>query len=360
METQKRQRLLSLLKENVLDVLGWQIQPDYRSSDEPHQANTITLQVNTGKKMLTLGIEYKNVLLDALLPVHDKVDIAIVAAPHIGKTMMERLKANRVSAFDETGNYSFFYRNGKERIMLCEFGHRPQTKRPPRIDAFSPKAGYVAMALLTAEGFEIGTLRDLQAQTALSLGGIYAICEAMKRQELIDYSRSKSIRILNPKRFLDEWAAYYSLRLAPKLTRVGYRLATKTIDSKTGETLLKLLDWKQGVPVLFNALPQSALTGVQAAQSVSRYYSLDTAEVLVSDLQTAEMQLRRHCLLTKTLHSPDIVLVAPYNSSAFMFMNEQAQLRTANPIQIYLDLISSEDQRANELGEIYREKALGY
>jgi|GEM_PF-1657674 len=350
----------ALLREKVFDVLGWQLITDPVIMEMESQLSFI---VETGKKKLNIGIEYNNAILRAIKPAsfQEKVDIAIVATEHIDGAMMARLKANDICAIDEAGNYYFSYRSGKDRVLLYEFGHKSKTRRLPRIEAFSPKAGYVVMSLLTAERFEIGTMRDVQAQTGVSLSGIFSICETMKRKGLISYSRTEPIHVLNPTQFLDEWATYYKLKLAPKLKRQGYLITIKKIvDKEAGETIQQRVTWGEGAKILLDQMHQAALTGVQAAQSFSHFYSLNTGELLVSNLQTAERELSSHFVLTKTSRYPDLVLIEPYNGSAFFGMNESAVMRTANPIQVYLDLVISDDPRANEFAEIYRGKALAY
>lgn len=359
----KRERLYSiatLLKERVFNVLGWQLkgEPVIKEAED-----ILLLMVETGKKVLKVGVEYRKALLRATpsSSLQDEMDIVMVAAPHIGHAQLERLKANNVNAIDETGNYYFSYRSGKDHMILYEFNHKSKAARLPRIGAFSPKAGYMVMCLLTAERFEISTMRELQAKTGVSLSGIFSICEAMKRNNLIDYSKSLPIRVLNPSRFLDEWAAYYKLRLAPKINRQGYLISVKRIvDKESGEVAVQHLDWREGASVLLDYMPKSALTGVQAAQSVSRFYALEIGEILVNNLHEAERELTRQFILTPTSRNPDMILIEPYNSSSFVGINEEGKFRTAHPIQIYLDLLTSDDPRANEFSEIYREQALGY
>jgi hypothetical protein len=360
MERARLYNILVLLKERVFSVLGWQLKTEPVIIGMEGQLIFI---VETGKKALTIGVEYKNTVLRVVKPAsfQENVDIAIVAAQHIDGAMMERLKANDICAIDEDGNYYFSYRSGRDRALLYEFGHKSKKGRSPRIDAFSPKAGYVVMSLLTAERFEIGTMRDVQAQTGVSLSGIFSICETMKRKCLISYSRTEPIHVLNPTQFLDEWAIYYKQKLAPKLSRQGYLMTIKKIvDKDTGEAVQQHIPWGEGAKILLDQFPQSALTGVQAAQSLSRFYSLNTGEILVSNLQLAERELGRHFLLTKTSRYPDLVLIEPYNGSAFIGINDTGAMRTAHPIQVYLDLVISDDPRANEFAEIYREKALAY
>ncbi len=359
----KRERLYNiatLLNEKVFNVLGWKLKekPVIKETE-----GILFLTVGTGKKALKVGVEYRKALLRATpsSSLQDEADIVMVAAPHIGHAQLERLKANNVNAIDETGNYYFSYRSGKDHMILYEFNHKSKATRLPRIDAFSPKAGYMVMSLLTAERFEISTMRELQTKTGVSLSGIFSICEAMKRNDLIDYSKSLPIHVLNPSRFLDEWAAYYKLRLAPKINRQGYLISVKRIvDKESGEVAVQHLDWREGASVLLDHMPKSALTGVQAAQSVSRFYALEVGEILVSNLHEAERELTRQFILTPTSRNPDLILIEPYNSSSFVGINEEGKFRTAHPIQIYLDLLTSDDPRANEFSEIYREQALGY
>lgn len=360
MEKERLYNITTLFKEKILNVLGWQLK------NEPllkEAEGILFLMVETGKKVLKVGVEYRKTLLrttsSSFLP--DEVDIVMVAAPYIGYAQLERLKANNVNAIDEAGNYYFSYRSGKDRVTLYEFNHRSKATRLSRIDAFSPKAGYVVMALLTAERFEISTMRKLQAITEVSLSGIFSICEAMKRNDLIDYSKSLPIRVLNPSRFLDEWAAYFKQRLAPKLNRQGYLISVKKIvDKESREVDVQHLDWREGASVLLDQIQSSALTGVQAAQSVSRFYAVEVGEILVSHLHEAERELTRKFILTPMIRNPNLILIEPYNSSAFIGINEEGKFRKAHPIQIYLDLLTSDDPRANEFAEIYREKALGY
>lgn len=360
MERDRLYSIVALLREKVFNVLGWQFKTEPIIKGMESQLSFI---VATGKNSIKIGIEYKSAILRVVRPLsfQENVDIAIVAARHIDGATMERLKAKDICAMDEAGNYYFSYRTGKDCVLLYEFGHKSKKSRSPRLDAFSPKAGYVVMSLLTAEGFEIGTMRDVQALTGVSLSGIFSICEAMKRQGLISYSRTEPIHVLNPTQFLDEWAMYYKQKLAPKLSRQGYLMTIKkVVDKETGEAVQQRIPWDDAAKIILDQLPQSALTGVQAAQLLSRFYSLNTGEILVSNLQTAERELGKQYLLTKTSRYPDLIVIEPYNGSAFIGMNETTERRTAHPIQVYLDLVISEDPRANEFAEIYREKALAY
>jgi hypothetical protein len=143
--------------------------------------------------------------------------------------------------------------------------------------------------------------------------------------------------------------------------RKGYIAAKKKIvDKESKEVVIERVHWRELGQVLQTSMPNAVLTGVQAAQSESTYYAIDIGEMLVDDIKTAELILRRHFLTAPTEHRADFYLVVPYNHSAFMYPNDEEQMRRANRIQIYLDLMSSDDQRANELGAIYREKAIGY
>lgn len=334
---------------------------------EPSRA--VKLAVDTGRKTLTVGVLYKQTLLDAAIREKQDADIAVLGTKYVGKPMLARFKAQGVSVMDEAGNYFFSYQHGKERVWLCEFGYKPEKTRPPRIDAFSPKACYVAMALLHAPDFAIPTMRDLQAETKLSLGGLNAICKAMKTQGFITYSHAEPIQVANPTRFLDELASYYKLRLAPKLVRNGYIAAKKKlIDKHTKSFVMERVHWREAVALLQESMPNVVLTGVQAAQSESTYYAIDIGELLTDDMKSAELLLSRQFQLSPTAQRADFYLIAPYNSSALMYptnsdpapSSERLALKRANRIQIYLDLISSDDQRANELGAIYRENAIGY
>jgi hypothetical protein len=356
--------IVMLLKEKIFDELKWSVGRSNTNDSTVGSQNTGStfIEVNTGSKVLRIKLEYKKIFLSPPMPVKsENWDMVIYATSYIPPSMMERIKANRASVIDEVGNCFFYYERGKERVMFYEFGHKSEKKRLPRNQAFSPKACYVAMALLHAEGFEIGTMRDLQIATKLSLGGIYGICEAMKRNGLIDYSHSRSIRINEPTRFLDEFATYYKVNLAPKIQQQGYVLSKKkVVDKKSSETIGERVNWREGANILQKEMPETALTGVQAAQSITNYYAIDIGEILVSHIETAKLMLKQNFTITPTEQHPDFYLIKPYNSSAFMQVSEMEALRTANPIQIYLDLISSQDQRANELGEIYREEKIGY
>jgi hypothetical protein len=356
--------IVMLLKEKIFDELKWSVGRSNTNDSVVGSQNTGStfIKVNTGSKVLRIKLEYKKIFLSPPMPVKsENWDMVIYATSYIPPSMMERIKANRASVIDEVGNCFFYYERGKERVMFYEFGHVSEKKRPPRVQAFSPKACYVAMALLHAKDFEMRTMRDLQIATKLSLGGIYGICNAMKRNGLIDYSHSKTIRINEPTRFLDEFATYYKLNLAPKIQRHGYLLSRKKIiDKESGETTVERVNWREGATAIQEEMPKTALTGVQAAQSVTRYYTMDIGEILVSHRTSAEVALMQQFVLTPTGQRPDFYLIEPYNNSAFIQMSEGETPRTANPIQIYLDLVSSEDQRANELGEIYREEKIGY
>jgi len=358
MNRDKLRYIARLLTEKVLEPVGWQIKDDSQIGEKNSE---LLMKVVSGKRILKIGIRYKQMLTGTKPPeFQDTADIAMLAAPHIPKTMMERLKTANVCAIDETGNYYFSYKRGKERLMLYEFGNEPPKKRPVRNQPFSPKAGFVTMALLCAKDFEVRTMRELQARTGVSLSGIFSICDTLRRHNLIEYSHSKPIRILDPCGFLDEWAAYYLRLLAPKTHRQGYQISKRTVvDKETGETKMIELHWREAATQLFEIFPDAALTGVQAAQSVSKFYSLDAGEVLVSSLKLAETELKSRFILTKT-NRPNLILTEPYNGSAFMEMTDTPEQRTANSIQIYLDLLASDDPRANEFAEIYREKALGY
>jgi len=349
--------IIEHLKVKVFEPLKWIVTAE--ESIEPFRV--VKLTVDTGSKILKIWVEYKPALLGAIAKEGKEVDIVVLGTKYMSKPMLEQFKAQGISVIDEAGNYFFSYQRGKERVWLYEFGHKPETLRPPRIDAFSPKACFVAMALLHAPDFSIPTMRDLKEKTGVSLGGLNTICKAMKTRGLITYSHSEPIQVANPTRFLDEFASYYKVRLAPKLMRKGYIAAKKKIvDKESKEVVIERVHWREAAAVLQEALPNMVLTGVQAAQSESTYYAIDIGEILIDDIKTAELILRRHFLTAPTEHRADFYLVVPYNHSAFMYPNDEEQLRRANRIQIYLDLISSDDPRANELGAIYREKAIGY
>ncbi|ACF14191.1 hypothetical protein Ctha_1734 [Chloroherpeton thalassium ATCC 35110] len=173
MNRDKLRYIARLLTEKVLDPVGWQIKDDTHISEKNSE---LLMDVVSGKRILKIGIRYKQMLTGTKPPeFQDTADIAMLAAPHIPKTMMERLKTANVCAIDETGNYYFFYKRGKERLMLYEFGNEPPKKRPVRNQPFSPKAGFVTMALLCAKDFEVPTMRELQARTGVSLSGIFLI-----------------------------------------------------------------------------------------------------------------------------------------------------------------------------------------
>jgi hypothetical protein len=349
--------IIEHLKVKVFEPLKWIVTAE--ESIEPFRV--VKLTVDTGSKILKIWVEYKPALLGAIAKEGKEVDIVVLGTKYMSKPMLEQFKAQGISVIDEAGNYFFSYQRGKERVWLYEFGHKPETLRPPRIDAFSPKACFVAMALLHAPDFSIPTMRDLKEKTGVSLGGLNTICKAMKTRGLITYSHSEPIQVANPTRFLDEFASYYKVRLAPKLMRKGYIAAKKKIvDKESKEVVIERVHWREAAAVLQEALPNMVLTGVQAAQSESTYYAIDIGEILIDDIKTAELILRRHFLTAPTEHRADFYLVVPYNHSAFMYPNDEEQMRRANRIQIYLDLMSSDDQRANELGAIYREKAIGY
>jgi hypothetical protein len=158
------------------------------------------------------------------------------------------------------------------------------------------------MVLLHAPHFTIPTMRDLKEKTGVSLGGLNTICKAMKTQGLITYSHSEPIQIVNPTRFLDEFASYYKLRLAPKLVRKGYIASKKeAVDKESKEVVIERVHWREAAAVLQEALPNMVLTGVQAAQSESTYYAIDIGEILIDDIKTAELKLSLRVISVVTL-----------------------------------------------------------
>lgn len=356
MHEDKLKHVAMLFNEKVIRKAGWEM------LEEPHideKHNEIYMDVK-GQKKLKIGIRYKRMITGTALPKFQQaVDIKMLAAQHLPKAIMARIKNEAINAIDETGNFNFSYKNGKENLMFYEFENKPPKKRPVRNQAFSPKAGFVVMALLNAKDFRIQTMRELQAKTGVSLSGISSICKTLQQNHFIDYSYSKPIRVLNPGQFLDEWAAYSLQFLAPKTGREGYQIHRVAKDVETGEKNMTRTPWQKATDLLFHKFESAALTGVQAAQSVSKFYSLDVGEVLIGSLKLAESELRQQFVITKS-NKPDLVLIEPYNGSAFMEMTDTPEQRTANPIQIYLDLLASDDPRANEFADIYREKALGY
>lgn len=353
MHKDKLKHVAMLINEKVIQKAGWGVMEELEINEKQ---NELILKVQS-KKKLKIGIRYKRMITGIALPnFQQAVDIKMLAAQHIPKTMMARLKNEEINAIDETGNLYFSYKNGKENLLFYEFENKPPKKRPVRNRVFSPKAGFVVMALLNAKDFQVQTMRELQAKTGVSLSGIFSICKTMQENFLIEYSYSKPIRVLNPGQLLDEWAAYSLQFLTPKTEREGYQIHRKAEDAETGEKNLAPAPWQEAAKLLFQKFESVALTGVQSAQSVSKFYSIDVGEVLVGSLKLAETELRQQFVMTKS-NKPDLVLIEPYNGSAFLETTEQ---RTANPVQIYLDLLASDDPRANEFADIYREKALGY
>lgn len=345
------------LKERIIEPLGWLVHAE--TVVEP--LRVARLEVETGRKVLTMEVRYYAALIDLFPKKKSNGECVIFGTRHLGKTMVERFKAAGISVIDESGNYFFSYQNGEERVWAFEFGNKSEVKRQLRVEPFSPKASFVAMALLHAPLFSIPTMRDLQKATGISLGGLNSICKTMKERKLITYSRSEPIRVVNPSRFLDEFASYYKLRLAPKFQRKGYVAVKKRISDKGAkEITLERVNWRDIGKILQETLQDVLLTGVQAAQSETSYYETSVGEFLVADIKTAENVLKQHFQVSPTIGQADFIFISPYNSSALMYPREQERTRLANKIQVYLDLIASDDLRANELGAIYREKAIGY
>ncbi len=354
---------LEILQSEVLERLEWKLQRRrYSTGDGKSLIDVKFVLQSINDKKIKGGIIWKNRVLPAqIVPlkeslmremVRESLDIIIIASSEIGRQAMIKLRENKMSFVDISGNYYFEYpfsaKRNEHRISLFEYGHQAKKIKTTRSEIFSLKSGSVVHTLLSQKKFQIQNMRELAQITGLSLGGQQQICASLKHSGLIEYSRKDPIRVIDPTRMLDAWSEYYMIKIRSKVLRVRFQIG----DEKS---------WKDIVELLSHENMEYCLTGVQAAQRWSDYYLLNIGEILVPMIDIYERFLVRSGMkITRTNREADFVLIQPFNESAFIGMDRSQAIPIAHPVQIYLDLISSDDPRAQEFAQYVREKALGY
>ena len=256
---------------------------------------------------------------------------AALVARYVNPSQADKLREVGIEFFDTVGNASF----QQKGLHVFITGRKPQVSksldRPAR--AFNPTGSRLVFALLCQPGLENKSYREMASEAGISLGAVNWIMSDLKSLRHLSDLGTRGRRLINRKGLLKRWVSAYPEQLRPKLVRGRYQAEPKG-------------DWWQKAQ-----LPADAFwSGEVAAQLLTKYLRPQTVTIYSeSNLPRLQAQygLRRDS-------NGDTELLERFWE--FDQWEGKDLLKTAPPLLVYADLLSTAVDRNLETAEMIYEQ----
>ncbi len=153
------------------------------------------------------------------------VDAApILIAPYVTSEIAERCRELRLAFVDTAGN-AYIEAPG---LLIWAVGQpRPMETKQHRFRALNPAGLQVTFALLCRPDLVPANYREIARAARVALGTVGPVIKDLAARGLVRVARGGARRILNPRRFLEEWVTHYH-------TTLRARLNPRRFDGDTG------------------------------------------------------------------------------------------------------------------------------
>lgn len=288
----------------------------------------IVARVRTGNLKKSLLIEVKSngeprIVQSAIYPLKkmtetDKGVYPVFAAPYVGERSREILVSENIGYIDLIGNV--YLKFGSVLIDRISNTGRETERRLTR-GLFAPKATRIIRAILNDPNNK-WTITGLANACKMSPAGIYFVINQLEDKGYILRETDKSIKVVEPKRLLKDWAANWTVEKSRSKGFFSFAKNPEELISKIAKTGNKLnLNY--------------ALTGMAGASMVSPFVRYNDVWVYVlgnSDALVKELDLR------STTYGANIKILDPYDDGVFMNLRKVRGVNVVSDIQLYVDL----------------------
>ncbi|MHB1493522.1 MAG: type IV toxin-antitoxin system AbiEi family antitoxin [Thermoplasmataceae archaeon] len=251
---------------------------------------------------------------------NDKENYPVFAAPYVGEKSREILVSENIGYIDLIGDvYLKFNSVLVDRISNTE----RETERRLSRGIFAPKATRIIRTILNAPDTR-WKITELSNICRMSPAGVYFVINQLEDKGYISREMDKSIRIVDQKRLLKDWASNWTVE---KSRSTGFFSFAKNPE----EIISKVVKVGDEMNLKY------ALTGMAGASMVSPFVRYNDVWVYVSgDIDT----LVRKLDLRPTTSGANIRIFEPYDDGIFMDFREIRGVKVVSDIQLYVDLFT--------------------
>lgn len=264
--------------------------------------------------------------------------IPVVAVPYMGEVGQKLCAEADVCWLDLSGNANLV----APGLRIVVEGKPNQFKRPGRPRTlFAPKSSRIARYLLMNPRQSLSQ-RGLAAATNMDEGFTSRIVRKLEEEQLVVRDSSGNVQLADFDALLDAWreAADFSKHHVVRghiAARSGEELLTKLADHlKPGKA-----DW--------------AATGLAGAWLWTQFAAFRLVTVFVEELPSTLDRLG----FREEPRGENVWLVVPNDPGVFQGVTEQAGIRSAHPVQIYIDLKDHPERSAEAAAELRKKLKTG-
>ncbi|MBM4334241.1 MAG: hypothetical protein FJ117_24045 [Deltaproteobacteria bacterium] len=303
----------------------------------------VTLALN-GRKQL-LAIEVKNngqprmarEAVNQLIRLRNTFPNAycVFMAPYISPRAAEICTADSIGYMDYAGNCYLSF----GQVYIKRTGEpNPFRARRELVSIYSPKSSRVLRVLLNNPG-KVWKTQDLANEARVSLGQVANVKKRLLDQEWITTGQ-EGFSLIEPWMLLEEWSTAYTYR--KNEIRNFYSLK----DLPEIESELTEVCNEKGV--------EYALTGFSGAARFAPAVRYNRAMAYVSNIRE---DLKMALNIKEVPSGANVTLLEPYDDGVFYGAQVIDGIRTASPLQVYLDLKGFKG-RGEEAAEVLLKEAI--
>jgi hypothetical protein len=301
----------------------------------------VTLQTPSGKTRYTLEVKRS--------PVTRTVAADLLSrrgGPRSGKTLLfsqyvapaiaDELVAHGVQYIDAVGNQ---YLQIGDRYFVRSSGKRPPRTTPLEHKSTQPTGYLVYFALLADVALRDAPIRTIASAVGVSKSAVSNAISKLEAQKLIVRRRNHASWV-DTRALLERWLVGYTEVVRPRMFLGGYR-------TQDPEAIRLEKQLEAHVP----ARVGWAFGGGAAAYRLTGHYR---GEKTVVHLTDPALDLSRALRAVRTENNPTLILLR----ASGPLLLQGVSPRTAHPILVYTELLSSGDERAREAAGEIREQLL--
>lgn len=267
-------------------------------------------------------------------------DIPLVVVPYMGNVGRQLCEETGASWVDLSGNAHIVHPRPPVRIHIEGKPNRFKSAgRPP--NPFAAKSSRIARCLLQDPSRAL-TQRELSVATDVSEGFVSHIVHRLEDLGLLVREESGALRVPDPELLLQAWTERYDFS--------KHQIVEAHVMTRSPELLLHEL------PPFFEAAGwEYAFTGLAGAWLCAPFASYGLTTVYVRDPKSSAPEPDALPTILEKLsfrihpRAPNLWVVFPRDDGVFQFAGPQgkAGIRSAHPVQVYLDL-SGHPERSDE------------
>ena len=250
----------------------------------------------------------------------DKGTYPVFAAPYVSAKSREILTSENIGYIDLIGDVYLKF----DSVLVDRISNKErETERRLKRGIFATKATRIVRAILNNPESR-WTNTGLANMCRMSPAGVYFVINQLEDKGYILREKDKSIRLVDPKRLLKDWATNWTVE---KSKSARYFSFEKTPD----EIISKIEKVTSGLNVKY------ALTGMAGASLVSPFVRYNDVWIYASgdvDSLITELDLR------PTTSGANVRIFEPYDDGIFMDLRKIRGVNVVSDIQLYVDLFT--------------------